>query len=74
MSKLIGSPLVTQGGETIGKLDDLLFRLREGEYPLLQGLVVRVGGRQVFMPIARVLEFQADRILLTKAKVDLRGF
>jgi CBS domain-containing protein len=66
--------LVTQGGETIGKLDDLLFRLREGDYPLLQGLVVRVGGRQVFMPISRVLEFQSQQILLTKAKVDLRGF
>ncbi len=74
ISKLIGTPLVSQTDETVGRLDDLLVRLRGSDYPLLRGLVVKVGGRQVFMPISRVQEFQDGRITLTKVKVDLRGF
>ena len=58
----------------IGRLDDVIVRLREGEYPLVTGLVVKVGGRQVYVSTKRVSEFTEQRVVLSKDKIDLRGF
>ncbi|HEX3568030.1 MAG TPA: CBS domain-containing protein [Acidimicrobiales bacterium] len=38
------------------------------------GLVAKVGGRRVFVPMERVAELSEERIVLAKSKVDLRGF
>ena len=41
---------------------------------MVTGLVAKVGGRRLFVPISRVAELSEDRIALAKAKVDLRSF
>src|ERR1700722_1896793 len=73
-SAMLGSHLVSPSGETVGKIDDVIVRLRGGDYPLLTGLVAKVGGRRVFVPEGRVAELNEGRIVLSNAKLDLQGF
>jgi CBS domain-containing protein len=61
-------------GETVGKVDDLIVRLRGGDYPLVTGLVGRVGGRRVFVPIDAVSELTESKVALSRAKVNLESF
>jgi CBS domain-containing protein len=60
--------------ESVGKVDDVIVRLRGGDLPLVTGLVAKVGGRQVYISIRRIAVLDEDRVVLAKAKVDLRGF
>ena len=74
LSAMLGSQLVSPSGETVGKIDDVIVRLRGGDYPLLTGLVAKVGGRRVFVPEDRVAELSEARVVLSDAKLDLQGF
>jgi hypothetical protein len=74
LSGVVGQQLLSPSGEAVGKVDDIIVRLRGGDYPVVVGLVVKVGGRRVFVPIRRVEELSEQRVALAKAKVDLRGF
>ena len=74
LSKLLGQPLVAGSGEAVGRIDDVIVRTRGGEYPLVTGLVVKVGGRRVYVDSKRISEFTEQRVVLAKEKVDLRGF
>jgi CBS domain-containing protein/sporulation protein YlmC with PRC-barrel domain len=74
-SELLKAPVVSRSGEAVGKVDDVIVRLRGSDsYPLVTGLVVGVGGRQVFVPAENVRKLGTERVELTKNKVDLRAF
>ncbi|MUL48726.1 magnesium transporter [Mycobacterium sp. CBMA293] len=74
-SELLKTPVVSRSGEAVGKVDDVIVRLRGTDsYPLVTGLVVGVGGRQVFVPMENVKALSTERVELTKNKVDLRAF
>lgn len=73
LSVLLDGQLRSPSGEGIGKLDDVIVRLRGNDYPLVRGLVAKVGGLRVYVPVTRVA-LSEDRVVLAKAKVDLRGF
>src|SRR6266568_632754 len=74
LSELLRRPLTDRGGESLGRLSDVIVRLRGAEYPLVTGLVAAVGGREVFVPIEQVSSFAGDVLKLTSAKLDLRRF
>ena len=74
LSALLGRPLFSPTNESVGKVDDVIVGLRGEDYPLVTGLVAKVGGRRVFVPMERVAELSEQRIVLAKSKVDLRGF
>lgn len=74
LQPLLRRPLLSRTGETVGRLDDVIVRLREGGYPLVTGLVVKVGGRRVFVSVKRIALLSEERVSLSKEKVDLRGF
>lgn len=74
-SELLKTPVVSRSGEAVGKVNDVIVRLRGADsYPLVTGLVVGVGGRQVFVPMDNVKSLGTERVELTKNKVDLRAF
>ncbi|SIL95394.1 magnesium transporter MgtE N-terminal domain-containing protein [Mycobacteroides abscessus] len=74
-SDLLKAPVVARSGETIGRLEDVIVRLRGSDrYPLVTGYVVDMGGRTVFISADVVSDVAPDRIELSKNKVDLRGF
>jgi CBS domain-containing protein len=74
LSGLLGRPTLSPNGENVGKVDDVIVRLRGGDYPMVSGVVAKVGGRQVFLPMDRVSELSQQGISMAKAKVDLGGF
>jgi CBS domain-containing protein len=75
LSQLLRAPVLARAGETVGRVEDVIVRLRgTDEYPLVTGIVAGVGGRRVFIGNKSIDEYTAERVLLTKNKVDLRGF
>ncbi len=75
LSQLLRAPVLARSGETVGRVEDVIVRLRGAdEYPLVTGIVAGVGGRRVFIGSKSIDEYSADRVLLTKNKIDLRGF
>jgi CBS domain-containing protein len=74
LSRLLKRPVSDRGGESIGRLADVIVRLRGADYPLVTGLVAAVGGREIFVPIDQVASFDADPLRLSSARLDLRHF
>src|SRR6202042_1695810 len=74
LSRLLKRPVADRGGESIGRLADVIVRLRGTDYPLVTGLVAAVGGREIFVPIDQVSSFDGDPLRLSSARLSLRHF
>ncbi len=75
LSGLLGRQLLSPTGEGVGKVDDVIVRLRGGDYPVVTGLVAKVGGRRVFLLDQRGRRVERQgRHPGSKPKVDLRSF
>ena len=74
LSRLLKRPVAGHSGEPIGRVSDIIVRLRGTDYPLVTGLVVAVGGREVFAPVDQVSTFEGDPVRLSSARLDLRPF
>ncbi len=75
LSQLLGAPVLSRSGEAVGRVEDVIVRLRGAdEYPLVTGIVAGVGARQVFVGSPAIHEFGSERTVLAKNKVDVRGF
>lgn len=74
LSQLLRAPVVARSGEAVGRVEDVIVRLRADEYPLVSGIVAGVGGRRVFIGNKSIDEYSAHRVVLTKNKVDVRSF
>jgi CBS domain-containing protein len=73
LSELLRRPL-TRGGEQIGRLSDVIVRLRGADNPVVTGLVASTGGRDVYVPVDQVSSFDGESVQLSSAKLDLRSF
>lgn len=74
LSSVLNSRLVDRAGETIGRVDDLIVRLADRDYPPITGLKARIGGREVFVPAERVAEVGPGKVQLAGDQVDLGRF
>jgi CBS domain-containing protein len=75
LSQLLRAPVVNRSGEAVGRVEDVIVRLRGAdEYPLVTGIVAGVGGREVFIGSKSIHEYTPGRVILAKNKIDLRGF
>src|SRR5450755_548715 len=74
LSELLKRPLVDRSGEPIGRLSDVIARLRGEDYPLVTGVVAAVGGREVYVPMEQVANFDGEVLRLTSDRLDLRHF
>ena len=74
LSELLKRPLATRGGESLGRLSDVIVRLRGADLPVVTGLVATVGGRDVFVPIEQVTSLDGDPLRLASARLSLRRF
>lgn len=75
LSELLKAPVVSRSGEAVGKVEDVIVRLGGGDdYPAVTGLVVGVGGRQIFVSADAIRSLSEHQVDLTKNKVDLRKF
>jgi CBS domain len=67
-------PVADSSGESIGRLADVIVRLRGTDYPLVTAVVVAVGGRDIFVPIEQVIGFAGDPLRLSTKRLSLRPF
>ena len=74
LSSVIKRPLVDATGDRLGKVQDLIVRAGEAPHPPVVGLVVDIGGRDLFVPIRKVAAFEPGRVLFEGRRVDLRRF
>jgi hypothetical protein len=74
LSELLRRTLTDTSGESIGRLSDVIVRLRGAEQPLVTGLVATVGGREVYVPVEQLTSFDGAVLRLTSATLDLRRF
>jgi CBS domain-containing protein len=74
LSRLLRRPVADRGGESLGRLADVIVRLRGADYPLVTGMVAAVGGREIFVPMDQVSDFDGDPLRLTSARLSLRHF
>ena len=74
LSRLLKRPITDSSGESIGRVADVIVRLRGADYPLVTGLVAAVGGREIFVPIDQVSSFAGEPLRLSSARLSLRHF
>ncbi len=74
LSRLLKRPVTDRGGGSLGRLADVIVRLRGSDYPLVTGLVAAVGGREIFVPINQVSSLDGDPLRLSSARLSLRRF
>src|ERR1700751_2522116 len=75
LSQLLRAPVLARSGEDVGRVEDVIVRLRGAdEYPVGTGIVAGGGGRGGFIGSKSIHEYATDRVVLAKNKVDLRGF
>ncbi|MBX5475095.1 MAG: magnesium transporter [Thermoleophilia bacterium] len=74
LSLVVGGELRDAAGGKLGRVDDLIVRLSEDEYPPVTGVVASVAGRQVFVPADQVAEIAPGRVTLAGERLDLQRF
>ena len=74
LSALLRRTAVDGAGHGLGRLSDIIVRLREGDYPAVTGLVANVGGRELFIPADEIVAWDDQHLELASARLDLRPF
>ena len=76
LSQLLRAPVVKPSSFPVGRVDDIIVRLRSADtYPLVTGIVAAVGGRRVFVGAGSIRRLEPDRVTLVRNnEVDPRRF
>lgn len=74
LSALLKRAVVDGKTEELGRVQDLVVTLRPDDNPAVLGIVLRIGGAQVFVPATRIVSMETSRVELKDAKLDMRPF
>jgi CBS domain-containing protein len=74
LALVVGGDLLDPAGAKLGRVDDLIVRLGEDEYPPVTGLLATLAGRQVFVPADAIDEIDHGRVRLRVRRLDLQPF
>src|SRR5579862_468034 len=74
LSLVTGGDLLDPADAKLGRVDDLIVRLGDDEYPPVTGLLATLAGRQVFVPADAIQEIDHGRVKLRVRQLDLRPF
>ena len=76
LAGLITRPVLNQAGDEVGRVVDLVAKVHgSGEtYPLVTGIVIRVGRRQAFLDSSAIDRMRRRSVTLRTARFDLREF
>ena len=74
LSTFIRRPIFDLDGDRIGRVQDLVARVGLDAHPPIVGVVVRIEGRNLFIPIRKIGGFAEGRLRFEGRRVDLRRF
>ncbi|HEV2360874.1 MAG TPA: hypothetical protein VGS21_04155, partial [Acidimicrobiales bacterium] len=74
LSSVARRPLKDRAGARLGRLQDLVVRVGEHAHPPVIGAVVRIAGRDLFVPVAALTDLRSGGARFTGEQVDLRRF
>jgi len=74
LALVVGSELRDRAGGKLGRVDDLIVRLGDDEYPPVTGVVAAVAGREVFVPAEAIADIEHGFLTLRQARLDLQPF
>ena len=74
LSDVVKRPLVDSSGDRVGKVEDLVVRLGEIPHPPIVGAVVRIGRRELFLPIDKIADLGVKEVRFEGSLVDIRRF
>jgi CBS domain-containing protein/sporulation protein YlmC with PRC-barrel domain len=75
LSSLARSPLLDSAGERLGRVDDVVARLDQGDaLPPVIGLKARIGGREAFVPMERIEQLGPFDVRMATTTLDLAQF
>src|SRR5579862_9194397 len=74
LSLVVGGELRDAAGERLGRVDDLIVRLGDEDYPPVTGAVATIAGRQVFVPAEQIVELGPGFVTLIAQQLDLQHF
>src|SRR6201987_5924831 len=74
LSLVVGGELRDAAGERPGRVDDLIVRLGDEDYPPVTGVVATVAGRPVFVAAEQVVELGPGFVTLIGQQLDLQHF
>ncbi len=75
LSALVGGPLLDSSGGRLGQIQDVVARLDLSDaLPPVVGLKARIGGRELFVPVARIEQFGPDLARTSTTKLNLAQF
>lgn len=74
LSSVLRRPLVDATGDRLGRVQDLIVRLGAASHPPIVGAVVRLGGRELFVPVRKIAVFEPGQVRFDGNRLDLRRF
>jgi CBS domain-containing protein len=74
LSTFLHRPIFDQDGDRIGRVQDLVARLGDDPHPPIVGVVIRIEGRDLFVPIRKIGGLSEGRMTFEGRRVDLRRF
>jgi CBS domain-containing protein len=74
LSAMLKDAIIDANGKPLGRLRDVVVRLRHNQYPVFSGLVIGVGSARGFVPASNVLSMDAKSIRLRSGRVSLLPF
>lgn len=74
LSTFLHRPIFDREGDRIGRVQDLVARLGDDAHPPVVGAVIRIEGRDLFVPIRKIGGLEHGRVTFEGRRVDLRRF
>ncbi|MCX6508667.1 MAG: hypothetical protein NTY27_05760, partial [Actinobacteria bacterium] len=74
LSTFLRRPFYDIDGDRIGRVRDLVARVGDHAHPPVVGAVVRIEGRDLFVPIRKIGGLAAGRMRFEGNRIDLRRF
>ena len=74
LSTFLRRPIFDADGDRIGRVQDLVARLGDDAHPPIVGVVIRIEGRNLFVPIRKIGGLAQGRMTFEGRRVDLRRF
>jgi CBS domain-containing protein len=74
LSTFLRRPIFDSDGDRIGRVQDLVARLGNDPHPPIVGAVIRIEGRNLFVPIRKIGGLSEGRMTFEGRRVDLRRF